>query len=119
MAYRATDRLGNASGVNSLRVPAAPTAIAPLAVTAEARCVDGSVRLTVSALNEAATPVGVTTETAYGESDRTMVEPGTAATATYDSGEEAVPAGSATVTGVGGERSVTVYTVAHPEVSCG
>jgi fibronectin type 3 domain-containing protein/lysophospholipase L1-like esterase len=122
LSFRATDRHGNVSGVHTLTVPASPTGVVPLAVTAAARCVDGAVTLTVSALNDADGPVGVTVETVHGSTERVVLEPGASSAPTFATGQASVPAGTATVTGVakaGEQRSLSVYSVAYEGASCG
>ncbi|MBF4461184.1 discoidin domain-containing protein [Rathayibacter sp. VKM Ac-2878] len=87
-----------------------PAALA-VTVTASTRCIAGKVTLTVTALNKASVPVGMTIASSYGSKQFTGIAPGSNATAAFTTRAASVAAGTVSVTATGTVDGKTVSSV--------
>ncbi|GAB3141265.1 hypothetical protein GCM10027161_28140 [Microbispora hainanensis] len=122
--YRATDKAGNTSEVQSVTftVAATPPAETPLTVTASSRCVGSSVYVAVTAVNDGDVPATITLTTPYGTKTVADVAPGKQAYQSFNTRAGQIGAGKATVTGtslIDGEEVTTSYEAAYTAISCG
>ncbi|WP_405396052.1 OmpL47-type beta-barrel domain-containing protein [Microbispora hainanensis] len=122
--YRATDKAGNTSEVQSVTftVVATPPAETPLTVTAASRCVGSSAYVAVTAVNDGDVPATITLTTPYGTKTVADVAPGKQAYQSFNTRAGQIGAGKATVTGtslINGEQVTTSYEAAYNAISCG
>ncbi len=98
-----------------------PAALA-LTVTASTRCIAGKVTLTVTARNDSAVPVSLTSASSWGSKQFTGVAPGKSAVAAFSTRAVSVAAGQASVTAtavVDGKTVTTVVPAAYTARDCG
>ncbi|AWS47403.1 M14 family zinc carboxypeptidase [Streptosporangium sp. 'caverna'] len=119
LRFRSTDKAGNVEEIKAVTVPVAPEIA--MTVTAQARCVDTSAYVAVTAVNDASVPVNVTLSTLYGSRTVADVTPGKQAYQSFNARTGQLAAGTVNVTGAAtiGDRQVTSsYDAAHPAISC-
>ncbi|ETK33557.1 ThuA domain-containing protein [Microbispora sp. ATCC PTA-5024] len=124
LAYRSTDKAGNAEEAKTLTLTIAPASSpqVKLTVTAASRCIGTSAYLAVTAVNNGDVPATITLTTPFGNKTVADVAPGKQAYQSFNTRTAKIDAGKVTVTGtatIDGKQVTSSYDANYTALSCG